>query len=164
MYWTTPSSGDFFSGDGSISRAGMDGSSVSVIVTRLNEPKGIAIDFQSSRLYWTVPLDSEVQSSDMEGKDIRAVIRFPSNSYTFGIALFGKRIYVTHRLSRTLESFTMAGQDIQVLHTDTERNLLFNLAIVSPRPDLRRNRTNLCESHGCSKVCVLTGTSSRCAQ
>ena len=163
MYWTRPSSVEFFSGDGSISRAGMDGSGVTVLVPNLNEPKGIAIDFQSSRLYWTVPLDGKVKSSDMQGKDIRTVMKFPSDSYTNGIGLFGNRIYVTNRLSRTLESFTTAGQDLQVLHTDMDTNLLFNLAIiVSPRPDLPRNRTNHCENHGCTKVCVLTRTSSRC--
>ena len=140
----------------------MDGSNVSVIVAHLNEPKGIAIDFQSSRIYWTVPLDGTVESSDMQGKVIRTVMQFPSGSGTYGIALFGNRVYVTNRLSRTLESFTTEGTDLRVLHKENTDASLFNLAVISPRPDLLRNRTNQCENHGCSKVCLLTRTSSRC--
>ena len=154
MYWTTADS------PGSVSRGGLDGSDVSVIVTGLSYPAGIAIDFHNSRLYWTVGGEDRVQLSDMHGTDVRTVIQLPRDSGTYGIALYGNRIYVTNWSSKSVQSFTTAGQDLQELLTDT--NNLYHLAIISARPDWPTNRQNHCENHGCSKVCVLTPTAYKC--
>ena len=148
MYWTTA---DF---PGSVKRGGMDGSDVSVIFTGLSYPGGIAIDFPSSRIYWTVGGEDRVQSSDMQGNHVRTVIQLPRDSGTYGIALYANRIYVTTWSTKKLQSFTTAGEDLQELHTDA--NHLYHVAIISARPDRPNNRTNHCENHRCSKVCVLT--------
>ena len=145
---------------GSVKRGGMDGSDVSIIVTGLSYPAGIAIDFQSSRIYWTVGGEDRVESSDMQGNDIQTVIQLPRDSGTYGIALYGNRIYVTNWSSKKLQSFTTAGQDLQELLTDT--NHLYHLAIISARPDRPNNLANHCENHRCSKVCVLTQTAFKC--
>ena len=154
MYWTTADS------PGSVSRGGLDGSDVSVIVTGLIYPAGIAIDFRRSRLYWTVGGESKVQSSDMHGMDIRTVMQLPSDSGTCGIALHGNRIYVTNWSSGKMQSFTTAGEDLQELVTHA--NNLYHLAITWAHPDRPTNRKNHCENHGCSKVCVLTRTAFNC--
>ena len=90
MYWST--SGD----PGSVKQGGMDGSDVSVIVTRLNQPRGITIDFKSSRIYWTVSFDSTVQSSDMQGKNVQTGMQLPRRSWPYGMALHGNKLYVTN--------------------------------------------------------------------
>ena len=154
IYWTTWGSA------GSVKRADMDGSNASVIATGLSYPCGIAIDFQASRIYWTVAEESRVESGDMQGKNVQRVKQFPSGSWTFGIAVYGNRIYVTNYSLQKLQSFNTAGQDLQEVHTDT--NNLLHLAVISTRPDRPNTRANSCEYHGCSKVCVLTRTAFKC--
>ena len=154
MYWTTADS------PGSVKRGGMDGSEVSVIVTGLSYPAGIAIDFQSSRIYWTVGGEDRVESIDMQGNHVQTVIQLPRDSGTYGIALYGNRIYVTNWSSKKVQSFTTVGEDLRELHTDT--NHLYHLAIVAARPDRPTSRKNHCENRACSKVCVLTRTAFKC--
>ena len=160
MFWTSYNSIDSTVVDGSVSRAGMDGWDPSVIVTGLGVPYGIAIDFQSSRLYWADGGYNRVQSSNLEGTDIQTVITLPRDSVPFGIALHGGRIYCTNWITKRLQSFTTAGQDVRVLHEDS--NNLKHLAVISSRSDLPRNRTNHCANQQCPKLCVLTRTSFRC--
>ena len=160
MFWTSYNSTDRAVSDGSVSRSGMDGRDLSVIVTELGYPKGIAIDFQSSRLYWADSGYNRVQSSNLGGTDIQTVFQLPTDSGVFGIALHGGRIYCTDWKSKQLQSFTMAGQDVRMLHEDTQR--LQHLAIISSRSDLPRNRTNHCANQQCPKLCVLTRISFRC--
>ena len=136
----------------------MDGSDVSVIVAGLVRPNGLAIDFHSSSLYWTG--NSKVQSCSLQGTNVQTLIELPTGSVTHGITLFSNRIYFTTWASKKLQSLTTAGTELRELHTDTSN--VFNLAIMSSRPDLPRNRTNHCANQKCPKLCVLTGTSFRC--
>ena len=101
----------------------------------------------------------EVQSSNVNGTDVQTVIEFPSSG-TNSVALTGGRIYCRNLYSKKLRSFTTAGQDFGVLHEDI--NKLNQLAIISRRSDLPRNRTNHCDNQRCENVCVLTLTSFRC--
>ena len=157
MFWTSyNSSGD----DGSIIRASMDGWDPSIIVIGLAYPTGIAIDFQSSRLYWADDVYNKVQSSNLGGTDIQTVIKLPRGTGTFGIPLHGSRIYCTFGKSKQVQSFSMAGQHVRILHEDT--NELEHLTIVSSRSNLPRSRTNPCAHQQCPKLCVLARKSFRC--
>ena len=156
MFWTEGSV------RGSISRAWMDGSNPVRLATGLHEPRGITIDFQSSRLYWTCVGDDKVQSSNMHGTNIQTVIQRPqrpTSSRPYGIALLGGRIYWTNNITKKLESQTVSGRDPRLLHTGV--NPLWHLTIV-PRLGLPTNRTNHCENQSCPNVCVLTPTSFKC--
>ena len=157
MFWTSRNSSNHV---GSVRRAGMDGWEPSEIVTGTFVPYGIAIDFQSSRLYWADSRYNKVYSSNLEGTDLQVVIQVPGSGLTFGIALHGSRIYCTSLYTKKLQSFSMDGQDYRVLHEDAY--VLRHLAIISSRSDLPRNRTNHCANQQCSNVCVLTPKSFRC--
>ena len=151
MYWTADA--------GSIVQAGMDDSDPFTIFSGLRSPRGITIDFQSARLYWTCKGDNTVQTSNMEGKGIRTVIQLPSGSVTYGVGLFGERIYWTNYESKTLQSSTKTGQDVRTLLTGSSAFFRFVVASNFTTPT---NRTNPCEGQRCSKVCVLTPTSFSC--
>ena len=146
MYFTSKSH------NGSVNRAGMDGSHQVPLVTGLNSPNRITIHFQNSRLYWTCGED-EIQSSSMQGTDVQTVVRHPGGSHTWGIGVSSDRIYWTDFTTMKIGSCTKTGQDVQILHTGTCH--LGSLAIV-PRWNLPTNRTNHCKNRACSKVCVLT--------
>ena len=155
MFWTTSA--------GSIVRAGMDGSNRVSIAAHtspsVKELRGIAIDFQSSRLFWVSANGEKIQSSNMDGGDVQTILTVPSGSWPVGIGIFGDRIYWTGHNSKMVKSCTKTGQDVQTLYTGTGSPL--HLAIV-PEIYPPTVRTNDCEKLSCSKVCVLTPTSSRC--
>ena len=144
---------------GSIYRAGMDGSNPAKLVSGLNYPAGITIDFQNSRLYWTCTGDDKIKSSDLQGRDVQAVLRHRRGSNAWGIGLTRDRIYFTDFFARTMWSITKTGRDVNVLYTGTT-NLLH--VSIRTRSGLPRSRTNHCKNHACSKVCVLIQTSFSC--
>ena len=72
MYWT-------YFGGGIIRRAEMDGSGSAIFLSGLGNPRGITIDFDSSKLYWVEKADGKIQSSDFEGKEIRTVLTLSAN-------------------------------------------------------------------------------------
>lgn len=148
MYFTQPV-------DGSIDRAGMDGSHPSSIVTGLSRPQGITIDFQNSRLYWTCEQEgTAVQSSTLEGSEVKTIVQRPISTWTSRTSgLFGRRVYWTNLRTRTLESSTLAGKDLRLMHTSPVG--LWTLAVAG-RVDLPNNRANDCVGQACAKVCVLS--------
>lgn len=155
MYWTA---------EGSIFRAGMDGSDRKILTTiplsGRRALRGITIDFQTSRLLWACADGDKVQSSNMDGGDIQTIITVPSNSWPFGIGMFADRIYWTNYNLKTLSSCTRTGEDYRILYTGTISSP-FHLAMV-PALDPPKTRGNPCERQNCTGVCVLTPTASRC--
>ena len=153
MYWTR------YSGAGSIHRAGMDGSSLLTLVTGLNGPVHVTIDFASQRLYWTEYNGNKIQSGNLDGTDIQLVVQLPSNSYPWGIAIASDGIYWGNSGNNKLQSSTTDGQDVQTLYTETYS--ILNLA-VAPAVDQPRTRANDCAEQNCTKLCVLSPTYYRC--
>ena len=136
----------------------MDGSNLLTLVTGLNGPAGVTIDFASRKLYWTEYFGNVIQSSSLDGRDIQLVVQL-SNAYPYGIAVLNNRIYWGNSGNRKLQSSTKDGQDVQTLYTET--NDIYHLSIV-PAVDRPTTRTNDCETRNCSTLCVLTPTSYRC--
>ena len=153
MFWTAWVSRK----DDSIYRADMDGSHPTRLVAELRGAKGITIDFQSSRLYWTS--GHSVQSSTMQGTDVRTVIQGTADTYPYGIAVFGDKMYWSDYVNRQLETGSKTGQEIRVLHTGSDT--MWQIAVSLPL-NLSTTRTNPCETHSCPKFCVLTPTSFKC--
>ena len=152
MYWAIYS-------PGSIQRVEMDGSSPVVLLTGLEGPNGITIDFAHRRLYWTDLNSHKIQSSDLDGRNVRTLVQLGSGSHPWGIGVINDRIYWGNEGNKKLESATMDGQDVKMLHTST--NSIRHITIVRAM-DGPKNRTNPCEGRNCSKLCVLTRTSYRC--
>ena len=146
-------------GSSSIKRAGMDGSSPTTLVSGLNTPWGIAIDFKTSRIFWAHHIAHKIESSNLEGRDREVVVQLPSDVCPSGMAVANGSIYWGEQISKKLQSSTMDGNDVITLHTDA--HYLWGITLV-PDLYLPQNRTNHCARHSCSKVCALTRNSSRC--
>ncbi len=73
LYW-----GERSKNGGIIKRANFDGTSVEVLLTLPNVPRGIAIDTVESKLYWTNS-DLQIQTSDLNGEGISTVIQLEEN-------------------------------------------------------------------------------------
>jgi hypothetical protein len=65
MYW-----GEYDDFNGKIKWANLDGSGVQTIVTGLQWPMGLGLDFINRRLYWTDSLKHKIQYSNMDGSDV----------------------------------------------------------------------------------------------
>ena len=124
MFWTVDSY------LGSVNRARVDGSDAVRLVTRLKYPRGIAVDSQRARLYWTTASfdANRLQSSDIHGRDVYTMVRRTGGPIMQGIAVFGHRIYWTNYGTKQLESMTTEMDELRVLHT--ARRGMSHLAIV----------------------------------
>ena len=151
----------YYTGSGSIRRAGMDGSNTTTLVTDLSLPYGITIDFKSSRLFWAEFYANKIKSSDFQGGDQRTVAILPSKSEPTGVAVAGDKIYWGEFRTGKLQYSTIDGTNLMTLPADTFGDSIFGVTLV-PALNRPQNRTNHCARHNCTRVCVLTPTSSRC--
>ena len=137
------------------------------VENKLKSMKGGAgpIDSYSQRLYWTISAEtSKIQSSHLNGRNVTTFVTFPGASRPFDVFVSGGRVYwSTSTLSNNIQSRSKTGEDIQTYYkdgSDGPRQL-----IVVPNEDhFLGQRTNHCERHKCSKVCVLTPTSFACLE
>ena len=134
--------------------ASMDGFGPSNIVIGLQDPRGIAIDFKMSRMYWA----DKMQSSNLDGSSVLTLADAGVTAPT-GIALMGDAVFWGAYDNNQLRSSNKEGTDIRVLHTDT--NYIRYLTVLSDF-ELPQNRTNRCEGRKCSSVGVLTIDSYEC--
>ena len=153
MYWTQYPA----HGDASIFRGEMDGSNARRIISDLDLPCGIVIDFESSRLYWADDRGKRIESSDMEGGG-RHVVLSSLPKGPFGLALAYGRLYWGYYSSQEVQSSTKDGRDIRI-----EYNGSANVRHFAMSPwNASKDRTNHCEKTACEYVCILTRSSSRC--
>ena len=137
----------------------MDGTNPSEIVTGLIYPAGIAIDYDSRRLFWTEALTDLVQSSNLDGTDVQLVKQLNDDTWPWGIAVKDGRLFLAQYSSGSVESSDMSGQDVEVLYNGS--NHIQNLELATPNPV--QTRKNPCENQTCSgKICVLNRDSFRC--
>ena len=143
-----------------IYKANMDDSNVTEIVTGLEYPYGIAIDFKESRLYWAEHEGDKIKSSDLNGKDVRTVL--DTNHYEpWGIAVHGDRLYFSTTNSQTVASCNnMDGSDARTEVTFVTSVSGISVADKASQP---QPRSNPCANQPCSHICVLSSsTSFRC--
>ncbi|XP_062594617.1 low-density lipoprotein receptor-related protein 4-like, partial [Saccostrea cucullata] len=87
LYWTEIGSSK------EISRSYMDGKSQTYIATtNIGFPTGLAIDFNSNRLYWTDASKDHIEYSDLNGEN-RNVLTTDKDSFPMGIIVLGQYLY-----------------------------------------------------------------------
>lgn len=74
VYWTIH--GNTYCNGGKIRRADLDGSGVTDVVTGLHGPRGIALDLQGGKLYWTQDCwpDPRVRRANLDGSNVQDVV------------------------------------------------------------------------------------------
>ena len=139
--------------------AEMDGSNVAEIVSGVEEPGDITIDFDSSRLFWVTRDTNKVQSSNLDGTDVQLVVQLSSGTEPWGIAITDDRLFWGNWGSESLQSSDKTGQDIETTYNGTHS--IYSLTVAYPNPI--QTRRNHCEGQLCSSgICVLNKNSFRC--
>ena len=157
MYWTK----DGIGGTGGIFKADMDGSNVVEIHSGLSWASGIAIDFESLRLFWTDWDRDQVRTSNLDGTDAQPFVQLERDQIPWGIAITSDRVFWGKGFadSESLQSSDKTGQDIKTLYNGT--HAIRALTVATPNP--AQARPNHCEGQTCSAgICVLSRDSFRC--
>ena len=152
MYWTRGPAG-------LIMEAQMDGSDMIRLID-CNDPLGIAIDPDTSRIFWTEQENSRILSSDMNGTDIRTVVTLPRGSSPYGIAIHKNELYWGNWNDRSLQRSSKSGGNVRTLFRGAKTENIRHLCTTSR--NFLTSRRNHCEGQNCSNICVLTATGFRC--
>ena len=160
MYWT--------SWPDKIMRAQMDGTHVTQVLSGLDHPVGVTIDFDESRLYWSEYTAHCISSSTMNGSDIFVVADGETDTedggsavrYPWGIALHDDYVYRGNYHGNSLQRCSKGGSDIE--------NLLMDQGhiqqLTTTKWNFRMTRANDCEGKNCGHICVLTTSSYECVR
>jgi len=66
----------YFTGDGKIRRAAIDGSGtvVDVVTSGVSAPLGITVDIQAEKIYWTDAVDLNIRKANLDGTGVEEII------------------------------------------------------------------------------------------
>jgi low density lipoprotein-related protein 2 len=115
-----------------ISRAYLDGTHLMVFKNiLLGWPNGLAIDFDTDRLYWCDALLDHIQHSKLDGTDVRTIssrlVRHP-----FSLVVFKDIIYITDwRLDGIVRMNKTTGESEKVIIQVQENNRLYGIKVFS---------------------------------
>ena len=103
VYWT-------IGGQEKIQRANADGSNVQDVITELTFPRGIAVDLEGGKIYWTLdhfgaivcnpalPLDKKIQRADLDGSNVEDVVLGLLDPSGIALDLGNGKIYWTEKV------------------------------------------------------------------
>lgn len=113
-----------------ISRAQSDGTNLYVFKNMtLGWPNGLAVDFESDRLYWCDALLDHVQHANLDGTDVKTIIsrliRHP-----FSIAIHKNFMYMTDwRLDAIIKMHKLTGEQEEILVREPQTNRLYGVKV-----------------------------------
>lgn len=104
----------------SILRIGMNGlGSEKIITDDIKEPKGIAVDFMSKRIYWSDSHLHRLESSNLQGKERKILINKLKSP--FGIAVFGDDVFWSDvQLTTINKAHKISGTAREVIKRDID--------------------------------------------
>uniref|UniRef100_A0A3Q3ETX7 Low density lipoprotein receptor-related protein 4 n=1 Tax=Labrus bergylta TaxID=56723 RepID=A0A3Q3ETX7_9LABR len=141
MYWTD------WGANPKIERAGMDASSRIVIISsNLTWPNGLAIDYETKRLYWADAGMKTIEFGNFDGSD-RQVLIGSQLPHPFGLTVHLDKLYWTDWQSKSIQS----ADKLTGLGRHTLAENLENLM------DIHMFHQNPCavNNGGCSHLCLL---------
>ena len=138
----------------------MDGSLPEQLVDVLN-PAGLAVDLETSRLYWTDRDYQSMKTSDRNGSNQRTVLLFEQGESGDQITFHGGRVY--YFLKKIPHSYVYSvpatGEGEPLLHYYNDDFETHPAIAVSAKENQPKLRNNDCAREPCSHVCVLARTS-----
>ena len=142
MYWTCETG---------VMCGEMDGSAAVEVVSGLERPFGITIDYDASRMFWTEFVGDKIRSSKLDGTDIRNIVTLPPGSRPWGIAVYHDQIYWGNSDAKSLQTSSKSGQYVRTVFTESSK--IQQLTTNSRNfPTTRRNH---CMGRHCANICVL---------
>ncbi|KAL5267736.1 hypothetical protein ACHWQZ_G004694 [Mnemiopsis leidyi] len=140
--------------------AGMDGSNVSTIVTKLSTwPVDITIDYQNERVVWVDARDKLVVSSSFDGTDIKYIFGSPRIRYPVALAVwYGSTYWADLHWSMVIVAEGTNAFDTKTIESSTKD--VSDITLSHPG---KQSRSSPCshDNGGCTHVCVPTSSAAR---
>uniref|UniRef100_A0A914CDN1 EGF-like domain-containing protein n=1 Tax=Acrobeloides nanus TaxID=290746 RepID=A0A914CDN1_9BILA len=138
-----------------------------IIVTGIQTPNSIAIDFAANKLYWGDARLDKIERADFDGSHREIVVengnntwRYESPAHPFGLAIYGDHLYYTdwvHRAVLMINKIT--GSDTVIMKGNMADQ---PLGIVVVADDVAKCNEDACtkqaEKLGCEDSCRTTAT------
>lgn len=143
-----------------IERCLMDGSQRKTIIdVHLGYPNGLAIDFESKRIYWADALEDRIDMADFNGNNRVQVVQ--RATHPFGVTLFGAYVYWTDWYNKSVFRALKTGNSTP---EEVRHNIRAALEIRSVGIERQPNDWNPCaqENGGCSHLCLFKRDSYIC--
>lgn len=158
LFWT-----DWSSEKPCIGRSWLDGSNVQRIVENsgdnilLKWPNGIAVDYDSDRIYWVDALLDQMVHTNLDGKDVKVLLKGDLRiKHPFAVAIFKDQIYwddwTTHSIFSTRKALRDPEKEVFLVTANHTR--LMDLKVYGPG---RQKGSNACSPGGssnCSHLCL----------
>lgn len=144
-----------------IARSKMDGSEdISFVSNNIKWPNGLTIDYPNQRLYWVDAKLMTIESILLDGTDRRVVLD-GIVKHPYAIAVFEDKLYwsdwVTHSI-QYCDKFT--GKNHHTLIKE-KKEYIYGMHIFHSA--LKQRYGNPCKNAFCSDMCLLSGSTYRCA-
>ncbi|XP_061184434.1 low-density lipoprotein receptor-related protein 4-like [Saccostrea echinata] len=156
MYWTE------YGNVTQISRSYMDGTSKIYIATNnIGWSNGLAIDFETSRLYWTDGRNNRIEYSDLNGGN-RHILTTDTDAFLMKIVISGQHLFYTAwNRQRITKMDKSTGSKITFMSKHPELGRLDSLAIIA---DDIVDVNPICskKNGGCSTFCFPTPSGRAC--
>ncbi|HUU31358.1 MAG TPA: DUF5050 domain-containing protein [Phycisphaerae bacterium] len=103
VYWTASYS---------IRRANMDGSDMEIIVSALQDPRGIDLDLVAGHVYWAEHETGKITRANLNGTDVTTLIMSPI-PWTIELDVPGDKMYWTDRQTHRLYRANLNGSSME---------------------------------------------------
>jgi sugar lactone lactonase YvrE len=113
MYWTQ-SNGTV----GKIQKANLDGSNVQDVVPNLASPRGIALDVEGNKIYWTDFVTKKIQRANLDGTGVQDLVTANLTSpVSIGLDIPNQKMYWVDFGGNKIQRSNMNGTGVQDLVT-----------------------------------------------
>ncbi|XP_044734866.1 low-density lipoprotein receptor-related protein 6 [Chrysoperla carnea] len=85
-----------------ITRASMDGTQRKIIIHQAGNVQGMALDYESERIFWGDRTSQSIKSSDFMGRDERTIVSQDVLD-PFGLTLYKEKIFWSDRITKDVE-------------------------------------------------------------
>ncbi|XP_060064287.1 prolow-density lipoprotein receptor-related protein 1-like [Ylistrum balloti] len=142
---------------GTIYRSFMDGSAVTLLVSDVNKPNGLAMDYTNERVYWS-SYDG-IEYTDLSGN--KGILLQSSEQLT-DLVLSGNVIYYTGRNTQKVVKIDKnTGANIHWLNSTAEVGIVFSIDIYTG--EQQQGNTYCSGNNICDVYCLPTSTGQICA-
>ena len=82
----------YWADDGGIFRSRLDGSEMIVLVPEIGEQRGLSIDFESGKLYWTTRFEGTIRTGNIDGTEVENFLE-NTPAWSLALDLVNRKIY-----------------------------------------------------------------------
>lgn len=110
-----------------------------LVYKNIRWPNGLAIDYQTERLWWVDAKLANIESVNLDGTDRRTIISSPDSTlgHPFSLAVFGESIFWTDWSQKVIYQSTKKDPDDKRILKGVDDLLPMDIKVVHPHQQPR---------------------------